>query len=264
MKFQKINLLILSLLIINLSFSQQKNKGYFGKKFYVQIDGLFNIPVFYNLASLGDIEHNRVNGTNFENKPHWINYGYRLSAGFNFRRNIGFGIEIGNDRSYVAPLPGFNSSSYYNHEILNISTFSFIPKFEFAHDNALLPMGLSHQIGIGMEWSSIINKDYMYNYGFGSSNVLYSDPLAIDKPFNDIKSIPSAKRYVLMYDLTMRNPISKSVFITYGFKYALRASVLNQEEDFVLLKNYRGYLSQINRQRNLSLITFHLGVTFAF
>jgi hypothetical protein len=265
MKIVKISILAFSLLIVNLSFGQKKNFGFYGKKFYLQVDGLFSSPIIYNMLNISgfnDVVSYGTNGHNLEEKSNWINYGYRISAGIAVKRNVGVGIELGTDFSKVAP-----NYSNVDHEMLSVSTFSIIPKIELANESALLPMGLSHQFGIGMEWSSIQDENYIFNYynNFTNQNeyVHYNQVSSSELPFGEIKKIPSANRFVLLYDLTMRNPISKSLMITYGFKYTLKFTPPNQESNFNQLPNYEYYLDEINFQRNMNFITFHMGLTLA-
>ena len=51
--------------------------------------------------------------------------------------------------------------------------------------------------------------------------------------------------------------------ITYGFKYTLKFTPPNQESNFNQLPNYEYYLDEINFQRNMNFITFHMGLTLA-
>ncbi|MBP6090133.1 MAG: hypothetical protein KA521_02670 [Crocinitomicaceae bacterium] len=266
MKLLKISIVALSLLFVQVSFGQKKNFGFFGKKFYLQVDGLFSSPVIYNFlnfAGFNDVASYGAKGNNLVEKNNWANYGYRISAGAVLKRNFGIGLELGTDYSKVAP--NYSTSS---HEMLSISTFSILPKIEIANESALLPMGLSHQFGIGMEWSSIADENYLFqkynSFNSQLETVHYNQVTTSELPFGEINKIPSANRFVFMYDLTMRNPISKSLMITYGFKYTLKFASLNQEEKFANLLNYNDYLSEINFQRNMNVITFHLGLTFAF
>lgn len=260
---KKINLLLtffFTLLITFSSFSQKKKSGFYGKKFYLQAEGLLTFPIFSKIFNDDDLFI--ANGNNLTVGSDNFNYGYRLSAGYALKRNLGLSFEFGYDYS--------NSGVNYSvtHEMLDISTFGFIPKFEFAHENAILPMGISHQIGIGAEWSSIVDRDYLFglNDPFTMNNTIkrYSEVTTDQLPFGEIKDIPSIKRYIFMYDITMRNPLSKNLFLTYGFKYILRFKGENQEEILKDSPNSQYYLYEINFHRNTNIITFHMGLTFAF
>lgn len=248
------------LLITFSSFGQKKKGGFYGKKIYVQSEGLFSFPLIEKLFTDGDSYI--ANGNNLVNGSDKFNYGYRLSAGIILKRNLGFGVEFGHDYS------NSNVNYQYNHEMLDISTLVFVPKFEFAHENALLPMGISHHVGIGAEWSSIVDRDYLFGLydPFTGYNTIkrYSEVTTDQLPFGEIKNIPSIKRYILMYDITMRNPLSKSLFLTYGFKYVLKFKSENQEASLSNSKNYENYLEEINFHRNTNIISFHLGLTLAF
>ena len=261
----KYNLILTFFILISFSsFGQKKKGGYYGKKFYVQSEGLFSFPLISKIGEyLGESNYTYVaNGNKLEIGSDKFNYGYRLSAGIVLKRNLGFGVEFGHDYS------NSNVNYQYNHEMLDISTLVFVPKFEFAHENALLPMGISHHVGIGAEWSTIVDRDYLFGFydSFTNYNTIkhYSKVTTDKLPFGEIKNIPSIKRYILMYDITMRNPITKNLFLTYGFKYVLKFKAGNQKSSLSNSKNYDYYLDEINYQRNTNIITFHLGLTLAF
>jgi hypothetical protein len=262
-KFNSYIILFFSLLILNIGLSQKKNAGFYGKRFYVQADGLFSYPVmalFFNDGSY----YYAAKGNNLVEGNYKFNYGFRLSAGYALKRNFGIGLDFGYDFCKA----GINPDYYNKHEMFDISTMVFVPKIEFAHQNALLPMGISHHIGIGAEWSNIVDRDYLFSKydpstGFETTYNYKNVPVS-ELPFGEIKNIPSIKRYILMYDITMRNPISKNLFISYGFKYVLKFSGEDQESKLANSPNFEDYLNEINYIRNTNLITFHLGLTLAF
>src|SRR5574343_501538 len=203
-------LLIASLFISFLTFSQ-KNNGYYGKRFFIDVEGLGNYPMFSNLFSNAD------NG-------------------------------------YAA------------------NTTVFIPKFEFTTSKALLPMGLSHQLGFGFATSSAVEKDYLYqytNYQFTSPIVNYStytndiDPINFDKSQN-------VKKFVLLYALNMRTPITKSLMINYGIKYTI--NIGKKPNDYYYAYsggdptlNYTKYVeNSMARHRGFSFMNAFVGLTFVF
>ena len=258
--FNSYILILFSLLFLNIGFGQKKNAGFYGKRFYIQADGVFSFPVFAYLFNIEDNYTYIANGNKLEIGSDKFNYGYRVSAGYSLKRNFAIGLEVGHDYSNTGV-------SGYMHEMLDISTLVVVPKIELAHENALLPMGISHHIGIGAEWSSIVDRNYLLNVSDpvtgNTTTINYNDLQTSELPFGEIKNIPSIKRYILMYDITMRNPISKNLFITYGFKYVLKFKSENQETKLIDSPNYSYYLNDINYSRNTNIISFHLGLTLA-
>jgi hypothetical protein len=135
-------------------------------------------------------------------------------------------------------------------------------------------MGLSHQIGLGVSFSNAIEKDYVYGitdnyytsttfYENYSDNKTYVDPI-------NFEEIETVKKYVLMYALNMRTPITKNLMINYGVKYTLSVGGPNENNSYsypVTSPNsrYTDELEyQISRSRTFSFINAFAGLTFVF
>ena len=220
-------LLIVTLFITFLTYSQ-KNNGYYGKRFFIDIEGLGNYPMFSNIFGYAYNGY-AAQGKTLVPKKDNFNVGFRLNAGFAVKRNLGLSIEFGQDYSsiYMNEYDNmyFDYSTYLSvyHEMIDVKTTVFIPKLEFTTSKALLPMGLSHQIGFGIANSSIAEKDYLYryyDYSYAldtenySTNDTYPDPINFDKA-------QKVKKFVLLYALNMRTPITKSLMFNYGIKYTI-------------------------------------------
>lgn len=273
-------LIILFVLCVN-SVYAQKDHGFFGSKIIVQAEGLINNPFFYNVLSIesGKINYKEVNGKLVKSND-LVNYGYRLSLGYAFKRNTAFLLEFGQDYSNVYPE---NYSIYYmfdqaavsKHERLNAVSTCILPKFEFASAKSLLPMGLGHQVGFGVEQTRIVEKDYHYTldyYNTIDSNKVYSQSNSDLDPIN-FELMPKIKRFVLMYALSIRTPLSKHFLLNYGVRYSLRFG--KAENQFIPSNSSNNQpignsrftndvIQTTARMRSLSIINVNIGLTYTF
>lgn len=259
-------------------FGQDKNNGYLGKTNFVEATTVSYIPMMYNfLGSYGSTGYKSTNGSTLTSKSRtWFNTGFRVSVGRAFKRNFGMSIETGMD-FYEEVIP---DDYFYNiiptqneeirirrHENLDIRVLHIMPKFHIANRGSLLPLGLSHEIGIGYAMTSIADKDYVaefyiYDYTNGNQNIPAPDPgdyLNYERRYRSLQ---------LLYGIKMRTPVSKSLFINYGFRYTIEfglgdnwpqgnANVPNDLTSSILSDDY-------NRRLLYNVASFDLGVSFVF
>ncbi len=277
-------ILVTLLLLIGISHGilSQKDNGYFGKKAIIQIEGLANYPFFSNVVNkqITNTSPFEANGNTLTSKQDLFNYGYRGTIGYAVKRNMALLFEIGQDFSNVNPSSNsINFSNDFNttinaHERLNVVTTSFIPKIEFASSKSLLPMGIGHQIGFGIANSKIIEKDYLYaiqkydySTGFSSTEMAhYSDSKSDTDPINFDKLIP-IRKYVLLYALSIRTPLTKSLMLNYGVRYTLNIGSIKTTltESYLGNDQFTGELiNSVSRHRTWSVINANIGLTFVF
>jgi hypothetical protein len=273
MKMKNTVVLIVCVLFV-LKGNSQSNKGYYNSKFYISLDVLMNAPILYNFRSSSDI-YSKYD-ENLNQKGDKFNHGFRASVGVILKRNFALCLEGGIDYSNVyleKSIYHQDSTTGQNlnliHQNLDIQTFSVMPKIEFSVKNSLLPLGLSHQFGIGFNRSKLVNHDYSslvtYQSSFDNSYVLIDD---FNKKYFDFSNQISTKTFTIMYALNMKTALSKSLLLNYGFRYTLN---LNSSELNITSNSINQfYLSQqdvselINKQRLYNLINFNLGLTYAF
>ncbi len=266
-------ILFISLFISTFSFSQ-KNNGYYGKRFFVDLEGLANYPLFSNFLNEAQYGY-KADGKKLVTKNDNLNTGFRINAGYAVKRNLGLSLEFGQDYSSVKidnsePL---YIAQYYNvyvkHEMIDVKTTVFIPKLEFATSKALLPMGLSHQLGFGIAYSKAVDKDYLYqiiDYSAGNyAPTLYSTSNSDVDPvnFNKFKTV---KKFVLLYALNMRTPITKSLMFNYGIKYTINIGKTPNDYYYSYsgdptLSYTRSVENAIARHRSLSFMNAFVGLT---
>ena len=261
----------------------QKDHGYYGHKAIIQIEGLANYPFFSNVLTneiSGDIAYKASNGKLVAAKDRF-NYGFRGTVGYAVKRNMALLFEVGQDYSNAGPENGnyiydefSNPQTISKHEMLDIVTTSFIPKIEFATSKSLLPMGIGHQIGFGIANSKVIEKNYTYeleNYDSFSGSYTYTTKTYstssedID-PIN-FRNMEVVRKYVLLYALNVRTPLTKSLLLNYGIRYTFNFGKPNSSltynntgnEDFTT-----SVVQTVSRHRLGSIINASIGLCYTF
>ena len=252
------------------SFSQVN--GYFGKKNFIDFGIDIHMPIVYNFNTQS--ESYSYNFINKDGKMPILNTGFHLSYSKVITRNMALGIEGVFSSFKIAP---FNQNDYYytnlNTELLGVRKSTIIPKIEFSYSDALLPIGLSNQIGFGFNSYNAVERDY-------SGNVYYYDemnynteltPVTKDNLY-DFKNGNSIKGYTILYKLTMRIPINKYILYHFGFRYTFNFvpnfnlfmpnNSIVEPHDYIL--SNEDFRFSIKRKENRSLVMFETGLTFAF
>ena len=252
------------IIVISQVVNAQKNSGFFGHKFFIQSEFLGNYPFFSNIG-ISDVSTNYVAVSNtLVQKKDPFNCGFRINAGYAFKRNMSVLLEIGQDYSNVAPSNWISGDDLYNniqHEMVDLVTNVVIPKIEFGTSNSLFPMGLSHQFGLGVAKTHLKEKDYLWRYNdsqYSTPYMHYSDNQSNPIDFTIASKI---KKIVLLYALNIRTPISEHVMINYGIKYTLNFGSKNTFDE----STYTGLLMKnIATHRSRSFINASIGLTYVF
>ena len=148
------------------------------------------------------------------------------------------------------------------HERIRTVRQTFMPRIEFATGNGLLPMGLTHIVGLGLTVTSKVEDDYLigfeeyYNYVTPIPDSVYSTTDLIDY---DIKY----KGLQLMYGIKMRSPIGKSLFLTYGMRYMLNIRIGRGDSLYYESAEY-AVRKYIVRNNLLNLMSFDIGLSVPF
>ena len=270
-------LLLFAICMPTCLWGQQKNSGFYGKKGVLQIDYVMNTPMFNNILNT-EATAFKSEGDVLVKQKDYVNIGYRLNAGYAFTRNFALLFEFGQEFSSAYPAAYefiYDQTGYgyeVRHEMVDVFTYFFIPKIEVATANALLPMGLSHQIGIGLAYSIVQNKDYTYET-IGYDNITgeqiitphkYSDAYIDPISFAQIRPI---QKTVIYYGLNVRTPLNKSILLSYGLKYMLQLGKASSTslEGNVGNERYTEMIERaVARHRALSFIHVNLGLSYVF
>jgi len=257
----------------NICFTQDK-KGYFGHRSYLQLDAIANNPLFYNLYN-EFLAYQVTSSNTLINKTDFINYGVKAHFGFMLRRDISIGLSYAYELSNAYPenVSVFDGLTYQNilaHEMLDVRTQTIIPKFEFGTDKALLPMGLTHQFGFGISFSTIQKKDYLYEVSaFDSVGAYTTQTKSYNQYVNDLdpidfENVGTIMKYVVTYGLNMRIPITTNTLINYGFNYMFNFG--RNEPVLFPDQGNNAYTQQaavaMSKQRNLTFINFNFGLIY--
>lgn len=277
-------LILFTLLVCTLKLTAQDNRGYYDSKFFLSFDGLVNNPFFYNMKN-DYFEYSKYN-KKLEQKSDKINFGFKLDLGIIAKRNLAFSVELGQEFSNIYTPSVINyiqNNGYYSNTYninviqsqLYVRTFSIFPKIHFATKNALLPLGLSHQIGLGMNYSTLVDKNDGYIMETNNSDYYYYsfdvDSLTnhYDTKFFDFENQKATKTIAVLYALNMKTPITKKILLNYGFRYTLRINYFSNvtipeftDNKYIYSQGLITDMIKIQRTRNI--INFNLGLTYVF
>lgn len=256
-------LIFISIVFTGLTVHAQ-NTGLYGRRVSLDLSFTGNIPIINRLS--GPMYKSR-SGDLIQTMDN-LDYGIRTGASYALSNNFALGFEFDVEfMNIIAPkyINTFNSSTGFTettirHEALSTNTFVFMPRIEFTSNNGLLPIGLSHQIGLGFTRTKVIEKDYDYLIFTNSQSPDFAN---FQEDFYDYTN-KAFKGIVLMYTLNVRTPINKFMMITYGIRYNFNYSMGAQtlSNDSFYFSSSEAYL-QSRRRRLFSIISLNLGMSFA-
>lgn len=244
--------------------------GFYGKRNYLELDGLFNFRLFGII--LDDLPADRAylqkkNGV-LEKKRDLFNSGFRINVGRAVSNNFGLALETGIDFQNVAgydDLRVFNGTSsevFVDHETFNVRTFSVMPKMVFTRSGGLIPIGLNHELGIGITSSRVLEKDYAFTIS-DTTGMTLAIRSKIDDQFIDYDQRFGGMTF--LYGLNMKIPLNRQILVNYGLRYTLH--IRNYLKDYDpgdgLISN-KEVSASIGRMRFTNLITLSLGVSYSF
>lgn len=221
-----------------------------------------------------------------------FNYGFSGTVGIAFQHNRAISLNISNMFGNIAGpsrinfIPpnaseSYSSDQFYlemNHENLSIRTLVISPTLHFSNNSSLLPVGVSHEVGIGYRTTRIVEKEYAYNVmpyhmGYSDQNGSYTqfnlNTTAEANAFVDslVKAdgsyIDYKRKYIgatFTYALRIRKPLTESIGMNVGLKYSLNLTRI-QDKDPLYFKTIQDHLLNYHR---FSIITFDFGLTLMF
>jgi hypothetical protein len=262
-------LIIITSVLFGGSFHAQTS-GLYGKRNYIEINGLSNFRLFGILFD--ESNYYKASGSSLVESRDIIDFGYRITLGRVTSDHFAFGIEGGMDfqslgipgQYFQVKDPNSYNAVYHKHEMLDIRTISIMPKISFTKKGGLLPIGLNHEIGIGYNSSKVVDKDYEYRIISGGEGMSAIDSMYLDKQYVDYD-----QRYggmTFMYAFKVKTPISKRVMINYGLRYTLNLRNYGQfiSSNSASIVSSRDIAFDLGRMRISNLMTFNLGITYAF
>lgn len=268
----KVLLTFISLILI-CSF-QAQTTGFFGKKNLLEIGGTIQNPMLYNFYASRNYPKPYIEKDGkLESGTPKINYGFRLSYGKMIKRNLAVYLETGLNYFSVVPDPYFDYGTIQTEsnftlvqgEMLDVRSFSIIPKIELSSADGLLPIGITNQFGLGVNFYKTLEREYIGSAD--SIDQIVGFPIPVDVTSSNYYdySNQAIKGYTLLYKLTMRIPINDRFFYHLGFRYTYT---------FVPFSSYSTSSGQILTQANMweairhketrNLTNFETGISFSF
>lgn len=261
--------LVTTFVFIGLISFGQKNYGLYGKKNTIEINPTVSFPVFYRFNAYQFLERQ---GNNLVQGKPGFDLGLRFSFMSAVRGHFSIGFEYSRERNEmsgprqatVSYLDVWSGSSYptsvsVNHERVYLGTQTFIPKFNVAKVGDILPIGLSHEFGLGMSISSVKGDDYL-SYTTSSLDTNYYDVDGVDRALDKIYET-NYKGIAAMYQIKISTPLTRSILlytgIRYNLNYVLRPSGVMDYSDEYFYEMVRG-------RRLNALMNFNLGLSYAF
>lgn len=183
-------LVLIMFLQLGVYTSQAQNYGYLGRKNFIDIKAIGNVPVVVYL-----IENGFWPSSFFEN---WrfgaLNGGFSCNVGRTINSHSAFSIEVS---AYYAPYSFVQMTAFQNTNINR--SISFMPIVEFTKPGATLPLGYSNKIGIGM----FQLVDY------------YTPEYTTSSKIDEYTGVS------FLYEFGIRTTITDFLFMNYGVRYTL-------------------------------------------
>ncbi|MFN5415754.1 MAG: hypothetical protein ACK5B9_01770 [Flavobacteriia bacterium] len=280
---------IVIFLFVSISFFDfGQNFGYYGRKNIADFNVSIYTPMIQNWTD-NDYEYRfyKKRGSTLTSANDRLEMAFSASYLRSLSRNVSFGLEFGfqkmdlNAPIYLSreiydPVLGYNIYQNMNGKIENFKCnhIFIVPKFEFSHKDGIFGMGVKHQVGLGFGKTTFLNKDYLFdlkvseNSGWSDYYVNLSESQKAtfkNEMFNFEQN--KFQNLIMFYALYFRKPLSKSLFLNYGFKYTL--NFINKSSGFVN-ENNKYWISNeqlesmVQRDRLTNVISFKVGFSYAF
>lgn len=268
--------LLFAILIVVSYGAKAQNTGYYGKKNYFDFSVHGNFRIFSIFFEDGNyLKRTSKVSDNLVQKKDIFDFGFRGSYNRMIKNNLAIGIEAGLDfqntameYSFYEFYPQGSEYSYsiqVDYETLKMRTFSIMPKITFCSSGSLLPIGISHEIGVGYNGTKIVKDDYVYEIpdNWTSSELTAADSSKIENNYVDYdKNFSSV---TLLYGLKFRTPLTKSLLLNYGFRYTLNIGNFRSEtphnSSYVIDND--DLANRIATTRIFNFITFNIGLSIA-
>lgn len=270
----KKSILLLVVLISSISFSQ--NNGFLGKKNFISAEVRAYTPMIYGLVSLNRTNY-KTEGTAYIPTKNLIDYGFNFSIGRALSRNVGFIFQYGishYDFAYSTKISVVNnpniSADYYsfNVDILNKSNWfkakatTFMPILELTNSSGLLPLGLTHQLGIGFTKHKFVKDNYYIQFIESTGAKNYSPENLFDYE-NDF-----ARSYTMMYKLSLRVPITEFLLFNIGIRYNLNIvpgtqTYFNYSNDKYVISEDQ-FRKMVQNKELSNIMSFETGLSICF
>jgi hypothetical protein len=276
------HIVVVTAMVLAVSYSWGQTGGFYGNRKFVEFSFSGCFPLVYSFNK----DYYVKSGDGVAEGNDFVNGGYSGLIGIVIQPGVALSFSTGMWYSNVngpGTLYYFQegsseaSSALVLHENLDVRTLSFMPIIEFTGKSGLLPMGVSHSIGLGFNTSWVKERAYAFEnkydiYSNGNTidfNEFMDSVVTVNGPYIDYKERYAGK--TIMYALKIRTPISKQLMINYGFRYTLNVKHLLRYNNVsnVNINSYETALKEqlsnnIKAAQLSSIISLNLGITYVF
>lgn len=249
--------------------SHAQEGGFYGKKNVIEFNTGLSIPLF-NILGLRYENYMKTQGGRLKNGNNYLDFAFRGSYMHATKSDFGIGFEYSNIHRNIPGATYYNDTTghYLVFEKLGTTTHLFMPKLEFCVDNGLLPVGLSHQIGVGFGRTTINERESSYGELTQSSYVSKGSSIPIVGTVDNAANFDLVvKSLTILYEMHVKVPVSKRMTINYGFRYNAN---INLDVDYNNHNSSSFFLSNSTASRSIrksnfrSAISFNIGVGYIF
>jgi len=251
-------------------------------KHILSLDGIISYPRRY-------LSQNRRDNYLYKQ---YLNWGARLSYIYSPSNSFGFGVEYGFDISKINLEFGYstfsslitNDALTIRHEGMSLVVHNIMPKIEWKRKNAKRPYGVSHQFGLGVTLSHVLENNYNYKLMCSDKNnqtdIEYFTTCG-DHDYDDAEETFDVNQLYnydngpflggsIMYTLMYRGQLSESVLWSIGIRTQLNLTSYNfiretaqfdmEDTMYWITRREMEKLIAINRLQSLMHVQF--GVTY--
>lgn len=281
----KRGIFLITLVCFSFLADAQQYNGFYGKKMYFDLSFCLAKPIrdYSNKTNY----YKSSNGRTLSTTRDYINGGASVNLGIALKNNLGLSL---NASSFFANIPGLYQTQFYTqsndeypivielkHERLNIRTFLITPTLHLSSVNSLLPVGFSHELGVGYHSTSIVEKDYVYeatpfSYYDNNTNIYvnnkedataFVDSLTnVNGPIIDYNR--KFKGLSLCYALKLRRPLTPMLAINAGLLYSFHFTRSNDKQIYSDQYADGGIARNMLNYHRYSIWKFEFGLTYLF
>jgi hypothetical protein len=232
---------LLSFLVFSILNIRSQPNGFIGKRNYAEVSFSTHIPFF---AGIAQNPYFLFDYPSEKNPFGLFNYSFYGNLGRVIRDNKGIAIEASWDLQSISSLENWTENWPEKFSDIQVNCYSLIPKYEISSKNNLLPVGLTHSLGVG-----VLNLKYRYE------NV--NENFFLEE---------SVKGVTFLYAIQMRTALSENLLLTYGTRYTV--SLLNGgpvwRELYFSDSQLKGIHLLAMYQKKYNFLSAQLGLTYVF
>lgn len=278
-------MILLWIPLLSIQSAVGQNKGYYGKKAFLEVTGLGSFPLINNWSNYG---YYVKSGTGLVEGNDKFNAGVRCGLGFVVDPKVAISMTV--DMSFLNT-EGPGTMYYYDpvsdnfnqlsvkHENLKIRSLTFMPIVNFSTSGkGIIPAGFSHEIGIGYVRSKVMRDDYAFQLANDQNEIDYNGQTYDFSQFMDsvisvngshIDYSRASGGIMFMYGIKMRTPIKKQLLLNYGIRYTVNYVPPSLYVFFSSPSSFSTALNDdiadnIRQTRLRSFCSLQLGLTYLF